>query len=129
MEFKDKDLVTSLLKDKQEVKMEDRVLIVASAGPSETKGASKTNGSSKTSKKKAKVNDENRKTKTKAKPAGTWTATSISILCSASSSACQFDVTCPPLCSCSEAQQHAVFEQDVLRNDGKKPQEVVSLSR
>lgn len=81
MEFKDEALVRSLLEGKQEVKIEDRVLIVASARES------------KTSKKSTKVNDENKKTKQK--PAGTWNVTSITIIsfrfsCSASSLAGQF---------------------------------------
>lgn len=68
MEFKDKALVTSLLEEKQEVKMGDRVLIVDSAGKS------------KINKKKAttKVNKENKKTKKK--PAGTLNATSVTII-------------------------------------------------
>lgn len=67
VEFKDQALVTSLLKEKQEVKMGDRILVVDSAGQSKKK-----------QKKTPKVNNENKKAKEK--PPGTWNATSKAII-------------------------------------------------
>lgn len=68
VEFKDKAVVTSLLKKKEEVKMGDRVVIVDSVGKS--KIIKKTEATI--------VNKENKKTK--GKPAGTWDVTSIIIM-------------------------------------------------
>lgn len=120
VEFKDEALVSSLLEGKQEVKMEDRVLIVASARESKT---SKKNT-------KTKVKDENKKTKQK--PAGTWNVTSINHHFIQGFMQCFFiglsvfnASISPPLSSCSEAQQQVVCEQSVLCHVRKKPQEVV----